>query len=387
MEVTLARTAQRADMKWRSVTMTATADQPAQATPDELVERVFGSMLSALELFSVYLGDQLGFYRALHEGGPATAAEAAARAGTNERYTREWLEQQATAGYLACDNPEAAANERRFRLPEGYAPVLVEPDSLSIATPMAQIVAGAIAPLHDLLEAYRSGAGVPYADYGHDLHKGQAGMTRPLFVNQMAQEWIPAMPDIDARLKADPPARIADIGMGQGWSSIALARGYPKVRVDGFDLDEASVQAAQENARAAGMDDRVSFQIRDAGDPDLAGSYDLALAFECIHDMPNPVAVLGAMRRLVGPGGTVLIVDERVPDTFAPHGDEVERMMYGFSVLHCLPVGMVDQPSAETGTVMRRPTFRRYAQEAGFSQVDELPIDNAFYRFYRLSST
>jgi 2-polyprenyl-3-methyl-5-hydroxy-6-metoxy-1,4-benzoquinol methylase len=211
-------------------------------------------------------------------------------------------------------------------------------------------------------------------------------MTRPLFINQMTQEWIPAMPEIADRLEADPPARIADIGMGQGWSSIALARGYPNVRVDGFDLDEASITAARENARAAGVDDRVTFQVRDAGDPDLAGKYDLALAFECIHDMHDPVSVLGSMRRLVGPGGTVLIVDERVPDTFAPAGDPVERMMYGFSVLHCLPVGMVEKPSVETGTVMRRPTFRRYAEEAGFNRVDELPIDNDFYRFYRLTA-
>jgi 2-polyprenyl-3-methyl-5-hydroxy-6-metoxy-1,4-benzoquinol methylase len=271
-------------------------------------------------------------------------------------------------------------------LPEGYAAVFVDPESLTIAPPMAQIVAGAIAPLHDLLAAFRTGEGVPYADYGHDLHEGQAGMTRPLFINQMTQEWIPAMPEIAARLEADPPARIADIGMGQGWSSIALARGYPNVRVDGFDLDEASVTAAQENARAAGVDDRVTFQVRDAGDPDLAGKYDLALAFECIHDMHDPVSVLGSMRRLVGPGGTVLIVDERVPDTFAPNGEVVERVMYGFSVLHCLPVGMVEKPSVETGTVMRRPTFRRYAEEAGFSRVDELPIDNDFYRFYRLTA-
>ena len=169
-------------------------------------------------------------------------------------------------------------------------------------------------------------------------------------------------------LAADPPARVADIGMGQGWSSIALARGFPTIHVDGFDLDEASVAAAQANAREAGVDDRVTFQVRDAGDPELAGAYDLALAVECVHDMSDPVSVLRAMRRLVGEGGTVLIVDERVPDTFAPNGDAVERMMYGFSVLHCLPVGMVETPSAETGTVMRRPTFHRYAQEAGFTQ-------------------
>ncbi len=357
-----------------------------QATPDELVGRVFDAMVQTLELFCLYVGDQLGFYQALHDRGPATSAELAARAGTNERATREWLEQQATAGFLACANPEQDAAGRRYALPDGYAAVLVDRDSPSIATPMAQITAGTVAPLRQLLTAFRTGGGVPYADYGHDLHAGQAGMTRPLFVHQLAQEWIPAMPEIDARLRSDPPARVADIGMGQGWSSIALARGYPKIAVDGFDLDAASVAAAQRNGREAGMADRVHFQVRDAGDPALAGRYDLALAVECVHDMADPVSVLRSMRRLVGPGGTVLIIDERVPDAFAPNGDAVERLMYGFSVLHCLPVGMAGQPSAGTGAVMRRPTFRRYAAEAGFQAVDELPIANDFYRFYRLTA-
>jgi 2-polyprenyl-3-methyl-5-hydroxy-6-metoxy-1,4-benzoquinol methylase len=349
-------------------------------------DRVFEALVQTVELFCVYVGDQLGFYRALHDGGPATSTALAARAGTNERYTREWLEQQATAGYLSCENPEAGARDRRYALPEGYAPVFVERDNLRFSPPMAQSAAGAVAPLQELLGAFRSGAGVPYAHYGRDLHEGQAGMTRPLFIHQLAQEWIPAMPDIDTRLKADPPARVADIGMGQGWSSIALARGYPTIQVDGFDLDAASVEAARQNAQEAGVEDRVTFQVRDAGDPDLAGQYNLAFAFECIHDMADPVSVLRSMRRLVGPGGTVLIGDERVPDTFAPHGEAVERVMYGFSVLHCLPVGMVEQPSAETGTVMRRPLFRRYAAEAGFSHVDELPIAHDFYRFYRLTA-
>lgn len=363
--------------------MTTTTVEPA--SPDAMLERIFDSLVSTLELFCLYVGDQLGFYRLLHEGGPATSAELATRAGTAERYTREWLEQQATAGFITCDNPEDAASDRRYALPPEYAPILVERENLSFAPPMAQIAAGCVAPLHELLTAFHSGAGVSYADYGRDLHEGQAGMTRPQLVHQLAQEWIPAMPDVAARLQAEPPARVADIGMGQGWSSIAMARGFPTIRVDGFDLDEASVAAAQINAREAGVDDRVTFQVRDAGDPELAGAYDLAIAVECVHDMSDPVSVLRAMRRLVGERGTVLIVDERVPDTFAPNGDAVERMMYGFSVLHCLPVGMVETPSAETGTVMRRPTFHRYAEEAGFTNVDELPIENDFFRFYRLT--
>jgi 2-polyprenyl-3-methyl-5-hydroxy-6-metoxy-1,4-benzoquinol methylase len=227
---------------------------------------------------------------------------------------------------------------------------------------------------------------VPYEDYGADLAEGQAGTTRPQFRHLLAQEWIAAMPDIEARLQADPPARVADIGMGLGWSSIAIGHAYPKVQVDGFDLDDASVAAARQNAEAAGVADRVTFHVRDAGDPKLAGRYDFALAVECVHDMSNPVRVLSAMRRLVGQGGTVLIVDEKVADRFTAPGDDVERYMYGFSILHCLPVGMVEQPSAATGTVMRTDTLRRYAEEAGFHKVEVLPVEHDFFHFYRLTA-
>jgi 2-polyprenyl-3-methyl-5-hydroxy-6-metoxy-1,4-benzoquinol methylase len=362
------------------------ATTQAAASPDALVERLFGAMLNAMDLYAVYLGDQLGYYRALAEGGPATSGELAARTGTAERYAREWLEQQAVTGILQVDDPAADKSERTYRLPDGYEAVLVDPDNLSIMTPGAQLFAGCVKPLPQVLEAFRTGGGVPFADYGADLAEGQAAFTRPLFRNLLAQEWLPAMPDIHARLLADPPARVADIGMGLGWSSIAIAQAYPKVRVDGFDLDEASVREANANAEAAGVSDRVTFQVRDAGDPELAGRYDVALAFECVHDMSDPVSVLASMRRLVGGGGTVLIGDERVADQFTAPGDDVERFMYGFSILHCLPVGMVDQPSVATGTVMRQSTLRQYAEDAGFQSVEILPIEHDFYRFYRLTA-
>lgn len=362
---------------------TATADAPA-ATPDEVAARLYGATVGALELLCVYVGDQLGFYRILHESGPATPDELAARAGTHERHTREWLEQQATAGFLACDNPQAPQDERRFRLPHGYEAVFVDPESLLLMTPFAQLLVGVAAPLAEVVVAFRTGGGVPYDHYGDAMHEGQARSNRPAFTHLLAQEWIAAMPDLAARLAAAPPARVADVGVGQGWSSIALARAFPDVRVDGLDLDAPSVAAARENAMAAGVSDRVRFHVRDAGDPALAGHYDLALAIQCLHDMANPVAALAAMRRLVGSDGTVLIVDERVPDAFAPSGDEALRMTYGFSVLHCLPVGMSGQPSAATGAVMRRAIFRRYAKQAGFTRIEELPIDHETFRFYRL---
>ena len=135
---------------------------------------------------------------------------------------------------------------------------------------------------------------------------------------------------------------------------------------------------------AAGLTDRVRFHVRDAGSPDLAGRYDLVTAFECLHDLAQPVSALKAMRHLAGTRGAVLVVDERVGDRFTTAGNDVEWMMYGWSILHCLPVGKADTPSAETGTVMRADTLRQYATEAGFRRVEILEIDNLFFRFYRL---
>jgi cyclopropane fatty-acyl-phospholipid synthase-like methyltransferase len=248
---------------------------------------------------------------------------------------------------------------------------------------LASITLGAIAPIHRVLDAFRGG-GVPYADYRKDLHEGQAGMNRNLFLYQLGPEYLAAISDLHARLSSDPPARIADFGCGHAWSSIGMARTYPGVEVDGFDLDDASVEAARTHVREFGLADRVQVELRDAGDPDLAGCYDLVTAFECIHDMADPVAALRTMRRLARDGGSVIVMDERVNEEFTPDAGPIEALTYGFSVLHCLPVGVVDQPSAGTGTVMRPGTLREYAREAGFARVEILPLENYFFTFYRL---
>jgi SAM-dependent methyltransferase len=368
--------------------MSATVEnetRDVEARRDVLTERLFGAMLAGFDLLTVYLGDRLGYYRALAEEGPATSAQLAARTGTAERYAREWLEQQAVTGILSVENPDDDAEARRFAFPAGHDGVLVDPDSLNYLIPAIRTLVAIGQVLPAIEEAYRTGGGVPFEAFGQDLREGQAGMNRPQFARLLATEWLPAMPDVHARLQVGVPARVADIGMGAGWSSIAFARTYPTVVVDGYDLDVPSVELARANAAEAGVDDRVRFHVHDASDPALAGTYDLACAFECIHDMSQPVAALASMRRLVGDGGTVLVMDERVADRFEAPGDDVERFMYGYSVLHCLPAGMAEQPSLATGTVMRKDVFRRYAAEAGYRDVEVLPIEHDTFVFYRLT--
>jgi 2-polyprenyl-3-methyl-5-hydroxy-6-metoxy-1,4-benzoquinol methylase len=356
------------------------------AERDAFVERLLQSTAGTFDIFSLYLGHRLGLYQALAHGSPLTSVELASRTHSHERYIREWLEHQTVVGILAVENPQAGATERRFRLPAPQAEVLVDQDSPNYLTPLALLIAGAVRPLDAILNVYRNGGGVPYSQYGTDFREGQAAINRPMFLQELGQVWLPAVPDVHNRLQADPPARIADIGCGAGWSSIGMAQAYPKVQVDGFDLDAPSIEMARANADQTWLNGRVNFQVRDAGDPALDGQYDLVTAFECVHDMSDPVGALRTMRRLVNGSGAVIVADERVGDAFTPEGNDVEWMMYGWSILHCLPVGMAEAPSVETGTVMRTDTLRGYAQEAGFRDVEILPIDNFFFRIYRLNA-
>jgi SAM-dependent methyltransferase len=362
-----------------------TTERSADQRRDELVERLFGSALGATDLLCVYLGDRLGMYRALVDTGPATSAELASVAGVNERYAREWLEQQAMAGILEAVDPSASDAERRYAVPAGHEEVLLEGGSLNHMAPMAQLVVACSLPVHAVLEAFRTGDGVPYADYGADLHEGQARFTQPLFDNLLATDWFPAVPTIHDRLNGDPPARVADVACGLGRSSIAIARGYPKVTVDGIDLDPASIARAQQLLPGSGVEDRVAFDCRDAADPELSGRYDLVTIFEALHDMSYPVDVLRTARGLLSDGGRVLVGDERTAERFALDAGDVERLYYGFSVLHCLPVGMVGENAAGTGTVMREDTVRGYAEQAGFADFEVAPIENDFWRFYLLT--
>jgi 2-polyprenyl-3-methyl-5-hydroxy-6-metoxy-1,4-benzoquinol methylase len=187
---------------------------------------------------------------------------------------------------------------------------------------------------------------------------------------------------VDAALRRG--GRVADVGCGFGWSSIGIALAYPDATVDGFDVDEPSVQAARRNAAEAGVADRVRFTVADVAAVAGTGAYDVVTAFECIHDLADPVSVLAAMRRLARPEGTVLVMDERVAERFTAPGDEVERLMYGYSLACCLADGLSERPSVATGTVMRPATLRRYAREAGFADVEVLDVDDDFFRFYRL---
>jgi ubiquinone/menaquinone biosynthesis C-methylase UbiE len=352
-------------------------DDPTQA----LADRLFRDECAALEIFTIYLGERLGLYRALAERGPATSSELAERTGTAERYVREWLEHHAASGLVEVDDPAAEPEARRYGLPPEHIPVLARPEDLRYEAHKGVEIARAGRRLPQLVEAFRRGDAPPLTPWEPE---GRPEFNRPLFLNLLAKEWLPAIPDVDRRLRAESPARVADVACGTGWAAIAIAQAYPRVAVDGFDLDPDAIAAARDHAEEAGLADRVSFSVADAADSPQTSGYDLVTIIEALHDMARPVEALRGARKMLAGDGTLLVIDELVEDEFTAPASDLERCIYGWSVMACLPDAMGDPQTRATGAVMRPSTLRRYATEAGFRDIEVLPIQTDYFRFYRL---
>ncbi len=364
---------------------TTPTDIDIEAQAGALAERLFMGGIGALETLTIHVGTQLGLYRALHDGGPSTAAEVAARAGIHERYAREWLEQQAVAQLIDVDDVDRPADARRYSISPAQAAVLLDETSLAYFAPAGGFIVSFATVMPKVLAAYRSGGGVSFGEYGTDMRDAQAAFNSPAFQSLLGYDWLPnGLPDVHQTLTTKHGAQILDAGCGCGWSTIALAQAYPDAHVVGIDLDGPSIEQARRNAQDTGLVDRVDFIQADAADPQFANRFDLVCILEAVHDLSRPVEVLTSLRRARNATGTVVVMDERVADSFGALGDPVERFMYAASVLHCLPAGMAEQPSAGTGTVMRVDTLRSYARDAGFSDIEVLPIEHDFFRFYRL---
>jgi len=346
-------------------------------TADTFTDQVFDATLGYFKILSMYLGLRLGLYDALR-GETLTADGLAERAGIDARYAREWCEQQATAGVLDAD---VTAEPHTFRLGDDAAESLLDADSLSYLGATIRQLVSLRAVIDPVVDAYRTGAGLPADAFTAESADGQGGANRPVYLTTLPGEWLPNIEPFHTKLSSRPTS-VIDVGCGHGWSSIALARAYPNARVDGYDPDAYSVEQARTHAIDAGVADRVQFHTVDATTVDATA--DLAMAFECVHDMPDPVGVLGAVRRALPDDGAMLVVDERTRDRFDGTPDALDSYFYGWSLFDCLPAGRAQTPSAATGTAMRPDTLRGYAEAAGFSRFEVLPIEHDAFRLYLL---
>jgi len=349
-----------------------------EAATESFAERVFGDYAGANAFFLAGIGDRLGLFRELATGGEATAEELAARTHLRERYLREWLGGMVAAGYLRYDPTSA-----RYALPPEHVPVLAEeagPRFLGNAFFDFSTNFGETFRL--LLEAFRTGGGVPQEAYGEEVALSIDRYTAPWFEHRLIPEWLPLMPAVRELLEAG--CTVCDVGCGRGRGLIRLAEAFPRCRMVGIDAYEPAVRAASDLAREAGVADRVAFEIAD-GAAGLPGPFDVVTTFDVLHDSADPGGLLRAIRRALAPGGRYVCLDincsERPEDNVGPMG----TVLYGLSLAYCLPVSLAGG-GAGLGTLgLPETRLRDLAIRAGFSQVRRVPIDDPFNNLYEVS--
>jgi SAM-dependent methyltransferase len=328
---------------------------------EAFIERVVDEIGAAVSVPLTVIGARLGLYGAMADGRPVRPAELAARTRTHERYVREWLAAQAAGGYVEYD-----AQAETYTLPLEHAAVLADETSPVYQQGMFQTASAVIQAQDQIAERFRSGDGLGWHEHHHDLFEGTDGVFGLAYRTYLLQEWIPALDGVEAKLRAG--ARVADVGCGYGTATVLLAEAFPHSEFIGFDYHVESVERARANAAAAGVEDRVRFEIASAtGYP--GGRYDLVASFDSLHDLGDPAAAARHVRQSLAPGGTWLIVEpqagDRVEDNLHPLG----RIRYSISTLVCTP-GSLSQPGrAGLGTLAGEARLTEAIRAGGFTQV------------------
>ncbi|HEU5384859.1 MAG TPA: class I SAM-dependent methyltransferase, partial [Streptosporangiaceae bacterium] len=300
---------------------------------EQNVHRLLGAMSGAATTAMVAVGDQLGLYRALAGGGPATPDELAARTGTAARYLREWLSQQAAAGFLAY-----RAGDGRYVLPAEAAAVLADEASPAFLAGGATLTRGWFAGIDRLARAFRTGAGIPWHEQDPAVFEGTERFFRPGYTASLTTEWIPALPGMAGRLSAG--GRVADVGCGHGAAAILLARAWPQASICGYDFHDRSIAVARQRAGQAGLGGRIRFEPLDATSYPAAG-FDLICLLDVLHDLGDPAAALAHARTALASDGAVLVVEPTAADDYAANlAGPLAALSYAASTFQCTPAAL-----------------------------------------------
>lgn len=330
-----------------------------QSTVDEsklalFLDEIVRDMGAAMHAVLVVIGDRTGLYRAMFGAGPQTAAQIAARAGADERYTREWLNANAASGWITYNGADATyelSPEQEFVL------------SAMDVGGAYQVVASCFHDASRLAETVVSGRGFGWHEHHDGLFEGTERFFRPSYLTHLLSEWIPALDGVQEKLQRG--AKVADVGCGHGASTLIMARAFPSSSFTGFDYHDASIQRARQRAAEAPVNDNLRFETADARSFPGSG-YDLVTFFDCLHDMGDPVGAARHVLSTLAPGGTWMVVEPyaggRVEDNLNPVG----RIFYSASTLICTPASRAQEVGLALGAQAGEKRLREIALEGGF---------------------
>lgn len=352
--------------------MTATTARPID--PDKLMAFVFRAVDevgATLNTALVVMGDELGYYHAMADGRPTTSTELAEQTGTSEHYTREWLAAQAAGGYVTYDPATGA-----YMLPAEHAAALTDESSPAYLPGFFQLAHGTVRDAHRVLTAARDGDGIGWHAHNTDVFDGCERFFRTMYNGHLIDEWLPALDGVVAKLTVG--ASVADVGCGHGASTILMARSFPNSTFVGSDYHPESIVTAQARAEAAGLGDRVRFEVAPA--VSFSGSgYDLVTMFDCLHDLGDPVGAAKHVREAIAPDGTWMVVEPVAGDHVQDNLNPVGRAYYGFSTLLCTPASLSQDVGLALGTQAGPARIRDVATAADFGRfapVASTPFNN-----------
>lgn len=332
-----------------------------EAKLNEFVGRILADLGGAFSVPLVRIGEHLGLYRALHDSGPMTAGELAGKTRVAERYAREWLSQQAASGYVTYDPATS-----RFALPPEHAMVLVDEDSPVYLQPAFDLATVMLENQPLVEPAFRSGRGVGWGAQSQCLFCTTGRFFRPSYQNALVQSWLPALDGVVARLEHG--ASVADVGCGHGFSTIIMARAFPKSTFVGYDFHPGSIAEARTHAAQHGVTANTRFEVALASDfPGKA--FDLVTFFDCLHDMGDPVGAARHVREALKPDGRWMVVEPAAADRLEDNLNPVSRLYFAASTMICVPTSL-DQPvGAALGAQAGFARLSAAIAEGGFAHV------------------
>jgi SAM-dependent methyltransferase len=340
--------------------MSAIAPTIDQVKLDEFMGRFVSDLGAALSAALVVIGDRLGLYKAMADGGGVTPEELAGRTSTDARYVREWLSNQAAGGYVSYD-----AETGRFSLTPEQSLALAQEDSPAFVPGAFQLATALVKDEPTITRAFKSGSGVGWHEHNHDLFAGTERFFRPGYAANLIPSWIPALHGVQAKLETG--AVVADVGCGHGASTIIMAKAFPRSEFVGFDYHAASIEHARKTASEAGLDGRVSFEVAAAKEYPGDG-YDFVTMFDCLHDMGDPVGASAHVLETLAADGTWMIVEPYAGDRLEDNLNPVGRVYYGASTLVCTPASRDQEVGLALGAQAGEARLREVVTACGFTR-------------------
>ena len=329
--------------------------------------QVIGELGATVNAGLIVIGDRLGLYKAMAGAGPITSTELAEKTRTSERYVREWLNAQAAGGFVTYDPAT-----KRYELPPEQAMALADEDSPAFVGGAFELATATLKATPHIEEVFKSGAGFGWHEHDAGVPTGCERFFRPGYNANLVSTWLPALDGVEEKLRVG--ATVADVGCGLGASSRLMADAYPRSHVTGFDYHQESIELARQKARAAGLSDRLKFEVALAQSFPGSG-YDLVTMFDCLHDMGDPVGAARHVRQALAKDGTWLIVEPIAGDTVESNLNPVGRAYYSFSTYLCTPSSL----SQEVGLAL--------GAQAGPKRIHDVVTAAGFTRFRKVAET